>query len=112
MSFRSKVVLIGTLIAVIVAGVWLVARAVRLSPETLLRNNAVQQASDVNGEVAGSTAAENGASDGAGVTGRESVAPAEVNLQDVPSGPSSVDYLEQRYLAGEVDNWRNRGPRE
>jgi hypothetical protein len=103
----SKIKHIALLFVLAAFGVWLISRPVALTPESLARQEAAQQAfapgrPDGSGAVAGS--------DDPDIVRGLPVVPGEVDLQDVPSAPAEEDELYQRYLNGEIDLEVNEGP--
>lgn len=94
MLFFNKLVRLGGLLLLLIAGIWLLSMASGPSPETLERQLAVQAFAPV----------DIGNRDGVGEVVEQSLSfPTVVNLADVPAGVYDPNNQYDRWQRGEID---------
>lgn len=107
--FKSNVVRIIVVIAIIGAGAWLLFQSSSLTPETAVRQEAVQLAL-APGRQSGNVGSSEADRADPIVTQGEPVSPAIVNVSTLPSQPAAVDQLKLAYESGKLDLSENDGP--
>lgn len=105
----SKVFRIVVIMALFMAGAWLLFQSGDLAPETAARQGAVQLALAPGRQGSGTDTAVDAGQENL-VTFGQSAAPAVVDVLTLPSQPAEVDRLKQAYEAGLADLELNEGP--
>ena len=105
----SKVFRIVVILALFMAGTWLLFQSGDLAPETAARQDAVQLALAPGRQSNGTDAAVDPGQDNP-ITYGQSAAPAVVDVLNLPSRPAEVDRLKQAFEAGLADMEMNEGP--
>ncbi len=105
----SKVFRIVVILALFMAGAWLLFQSGDLAPETAARQEAVQLALAPGRTGSGADTAVDSGQENL-VTYGQSAAPAIVDVLTLPSQPAEVDRLKQAYEAGLADMELNEGP--
>lgn len=96
-------------LALVSAGIWLSARSAGLTPETIARQQVVQQVlAPVN--VNGSNQISPSGSGDLDIVRGMSAPPVVVDIRTVPPAPAEVDKMYEQYVSGKIDINRNEGP--
>ena len=107
--FKSRILRFTVLIILVVTGSWLLFQSGDLTPESVSRQEAVQNALAPGGIRSGSGQIVDNDQTGVMVYG-EPVTPAVVDIRTLPSRAAEVDLLKEAYEAGTIDLGINEGP--
>ena len=86
-------------LCICLGGIWFLTRSSSPTPDSLLRQQAMQSLAPGNRQGGDGVVVEEGVQ----IWRKTAVFPTTVNLADIPSRPSPVDKLQQQYLDGKVD---------
>ncbi|MBE2220519.1 MAG: hypothetical protein IAF02_03210 [Anaerolineae bacterium] len=106
--FRSKIVRIVVILSILGAGTWLLFQSGTLTPETAVRQEAVQLALAPGRQSGGTGVVVE--QDGPTIVYGEAVSPAVVDVSSLPSRAAEVDKLKLAYESGQMDLDVNEGP--